>query len=128
MDVRRRWKAAVDAHMDLVDRYAESEGLRLPTQFKHLNQHFEWAVRFQVAADDAITIADDSEVDERSVRRAVGKILKQIGLSQRLAAVGPKPRKTRVLDNISAIVRHNTPRPAAHSVISVEIPVREIDS
>jgi hypothetical protein len=123
LDVRRRWHEAVDAHMDRVNLWAESEGLRLPSEFKRLDEHLDWAVRFQVGGEDALAVAIATGVDERTVRRAIAPILKRVGLDQRRERVGRKLRKKPVAAPLTSRAPTSGTASAVYSVVSVEVPV-----
>lgn len=54
-----------------------------------LREHFEWAIRFQLAEERICFIAADAERTEQDVGVAVNRVLKLVGLARRREPRGP---------------------------------------
>jgi len=88
---RERIMALVDAELGRIERSMKARRLR-PCPVKRGDQHFEWAVRFQVNAEPIRALATTLE-HQRTVRAAITGLLSLILLDQRIDRPG-RPRET----------------------------------
>ena len=102
-DVKKRWKRqadqAIDLHFEAVHEWVRDNGYAESHQL--LAKHFDWAVRFQVAAEPVRSIEATVRREEkfgdvgRNIRIFIRRVLNLVGLDRRSERPGPKSKQFR---------------------------------